>query len=220
MRPAQWLLAAVLLAFAAGCAAPQPPADGPSSTPPRTGGPGDGTAGPFFLVAVWNKDFFGSEAERAKDRFATMDPDGRLFRFVGTPGPGSGRLTGPDSAFVNVTRADAAAQLAATGHWNASRDHAVETAWLAQVPQAEWGALRRVLAEEREVPEDTSGQRVGCADGGSVRITVSAPEGRWERTVGCLGDQSPAEAESGRRILRAYSAAEEAARRTVGAPDA
>jgi hypothetical protein len=225
MRHAAWLLAVVLVA---GCAAPSAgPSDGgdgatatlgPSSTAggDTEGAPGTGgTAGPFLLVVLWNKDFFGSEEEVRKDRYDTVDDGGRMFHFIAMPSDGTGRLTGPDSAFLNVTRAESAAHLQAIGRWNASRDLAVETAWRAAIPQAELDDLRTVLEEERELPEDTSPYRVGCADGGSALIKVSAPEGDWERTIGCLGNQSQTESDSGNRILQAFYRARQAARATL-----
>jgi hypothetical protein len=218
MRHAAWLLAVVLVA---GCAAPGPGhgGDGTTGTPGVSGGDGtegeSGTAGPFLLVVLWNKDFYSSEEEVRKDRYDAVDDGGRMFHFVATPSDGTGRLTGPDSAFLNVTRGDAAAHLRAIGRWNGSRDLAVDTAWRAAVPQPQLGNLSTVLEEERELPEDTNPYRVGCADGGSALIKVSGPEGDWERTIGCLSDQSQTESASGNRILQAFYRAQEAARATL-----
>jgi hypothetical protein len=218
MRHAALLLA---VALAAGCTAPAPgqddaPSTSPSpSLPPPTGT--DAAAGPFLLVMVGNKDSYNTPEEVRKDRHDTVDRQGRMLHFVGDPRAGTGRVAGPDSAFVNVTREQVLAHLQAIGKWNASQDHAVDVAWRAAVPRPQLDNLSTVLDEERELPEDTSPYRVGCADGGSVHIRVSDPEGDWERTIGCLPDQSQAESASGHRILQAFHAAKEAARKTLDA---
>lgn len=217
MRSVPWL-AVLAVALAAGCAGPAPA--GPSTTATTTSSgtedPGGATAGPFLLVVLWNKDFYSTPEEVRKDRYDAFDHEGRMLHFLADPGPGTGRVDGPDGAFLNVTRAEVLAHLRAIGTWNASQDHEVDEAWRATVPQPEWGNLSRILAEERELPEDNSSHRVGCADGGSALIRVSAPEGNWERTIGCLPSQSPTEAQSGNRILQAFHAAKDAARATLG----
>lgn len=175
--------------------------------------------GPLYLALVGNKDFYNTEEEVRKDRFETVDRAGRFFAYVGDPRAGNGTVTGPDAAFANVTRGEVGGQLAAVGLRD-GKDHAVESAWRAHVPRAALDSLCRVVEGERDPPSGAGEVRHGCFDGGSQTLRAWSRAGAWERSVGCLPDQSPAEVESGGRILDAVRRARDAAhaRLPSGAP--
>src|SRR5688572_7861218 len=179
------------LAALAGCAGGEPATDPPVDTSDCR--EGDGA---FFLVVLHNKDFYGSPEEVAKDRFHTVDREGRFFGYVGTTRDGTGQVLGDDGAFVEVTRGEVLAQLQQTGQWNASRDYQVQEAWRAAAPAGRFGALCQAVLEESDPPSQEGSERVSCADGGTRLYRASTREGGWERTLGCLHDASKEESES------------------------